>query len=635
MAPPDAKPAHAEPDGTGAERERKARREPTLPHGPEIEQLYQPKVDRAVLGRLLSYARPYRRMLAVAVILLLLVSGGELVFPLLTKRAIDQSITNRDLVSLAHISLLYLVLLLAVFGLRYIQTVLMQTTGQRIMADLRSSLFAHLERLDLTYFEKTPVGRIMTRLTGDVETLNDLFTSGLVSIFGDLLTLFGITGVLFWLNWKLALVILVVVPLLISSTMVFRAKVRTAYALIRVRVAAINAFLQENLTGISLVQLFGRERIQEERFLGLNVLHRDAFIRSVLYYSIYFPIVEFLESLALALILWYGGGEALRHALTLGSLVAFVQYSERFFRPIRDLSERYNILQSAMASSERVFDLLDTPPRIVSPEAPAEPPSSEYAVEFQDVHFSYVPGEEVLKGISFRVRRGESIALVGHTGAGKTTISALLGRFYDIQKGSILVDGRDVRAWPLSDLRRRIGIVPQEVFLWSGDIRLNIGLRGARDPSQVERAIRLVGIDRLADRFHGGGDGDEPAGAPGTVGERGSQLSVGERQLISFARALAADPPILLLDEATSSVDTESEQRIREALGVLLRGRTSIIIAHRLSTIRHVDRILVLHHGVLVEEGRHDELLRLGGIYARYYELEYRGQESLGEEVPV
>jgi ATP-binding cassette subfamily B protein len=605
-----------------------------------VERLYQPKVDRVVLGRLLQYARPYRARLLLAVGLLLAVSGAELLFPLLTRSAIDDCIRLRDLRGLGRLSLAYLGLLLAVFGVRYWQMVLMQATGQRITTDLRAGLFAHLQTLDARYFERHPVGRIMTRLTGDVETLNELFTSGLVAIFGDLITLAGIAGVLVWLHPGLALAALSVVPPLLVVTLIFRAKVRTAYALIRVRIAAINAFLQESLAGISLVQLFHREKLRAEEFGVLNAGHRDAFLRSVFYYSIYFPVVELLEAAALALILWYGGGAALREAITLGSLVAFIQYSERFFRPIRDLSERYNILQGAMASSDRIFDLLDTKPAIVSPARTevASPIASGAggplppAVEFRNVHFAYVSGEEVLQALSFSVARGESVALVGHTGAGKTTVSSLLARFYDVAAGSILVEGRDVRDWQPAELRRHVGMVPQEVMLWTGGVRLNVALRAGRPPERVEEAIRITGLSGLLRRFgEEGGASGECEGAPGafrpSVGERGTQLSSGERQLIAIARALAADPPILVLDEATSNVDTETEQRIRAALRELLHGRTSLVIAHRLSTIRHVDRILVLHHGRLVEEGRHEELLRRGGIYARYYELEYRGQE--------
>lgn len=629
MSRPEAKEGGRDRDAAEAARMKGAKRgaKPgTDDHseGPEVERLYQPKVDRVMLGRLLAYARPYRGRIVISILLLLALSGGELLFPMLTKWAIDTHIRNHDLGGLARISAVYLALLLVVFGLRYYQMVLTGLTGQRIVFDLRNGIFAHVQRLDLRYFDRNPVGRIMTRLTGDVETLNELFTFGLISIFGDLLTLFGIMGVMLWLNWKLALITLTVVPLLLTVTLIFRAKVRVAYALIRVRIAAINSFLQENITGISLVQLFHREDAHRRKFAGLNGAHRDAFIRSVLYYSVYFPVVELLEALALALILWYGGGQALQGALTLGALVAFIQYSERFFRPIRDLSDRYNILQGAMASSERIFELLDTPPGIVNPPQPVVPrPEAGSTVEFRDVRFGYTPGLEVLKGISFSVRPGESVALVGHTGAGKTTIAGLLARFYDVDHGAVLVSGTDVRQWDLHELRRQVGIVPQEVFLWSGGIRMNVALRAGRSQERLDSAIRVVGAGTFSGRSDGNGNALETE-----VGERGSQLSAGQRQLVAFARALAADPPILILDEATSSVDTETEQRIREALRVLLQGRTSLVIAHRLSTIRYVDRILVLHRGVLVEEGTHDELLRHGGIYSRYYELEYRGQEA-------
>ncbi|MCC7142425.1 MAG: ABC transporter ATP-binding protein [Candidatus Eisenbacteria bacterium] len=604
--------------------------------GVQAELLQAPKLDRRVLARLLGFVRPYRAWVAWSVVLLLLLSAGELAFPILTKRAIDDCIRPGDLRGLYLITTVYLGLLIAVFGLRYGQAVLTQRMGQQVMHDLRRRIFGHLQRLHLGYHERNPVGRTMTRLTGDVEVLNELFTSGLVSIFGDLLTLIGIAAVLLALNWKLALVTLAVVPLLFTASWIFRAKVRVAYGLTRLKVSAINSFLQENIVGITLVQLFNREARHRAQFEGLNAGHRDAFLKSVFYYSVFFPVVDFLEYLAVALILWYGGGQTIQNALSLGALVAFIQYSERFFRPIRDLSERYNVLQSAMVSAERIFELLDTEPTITSPAVAAVPAGTAPQlgsgaalaapgtllgqVEFRDVHFSYVQGEEILKGIRFTVRPGESVALVGHTGAGKTTITNLLTRFYDIDSGAILVDGLDVREWDLAALRRRIGVVLQDVFLWSGGVRLNVGLRSGLPTERIEAALRAVGADAVVERL--GGDLDAE------VGERGNRLSVGQRQLIAFARALAQDPPILLLDEATSSVDTETEIRIREALKVLLTGRTSLVIAHRLSTIRYVDRILVLHRGRLVEEGTHDELLAHGGIYSKYYQLEYQRQSE-------
>ena len=587
--------------------------------GFEEEQLQKAKLDHALMGRLIRYVSPYKGVLALGVLTLLAVSLLELAFPLLIKRAIDGHIQPGDLNGLVGISIVYLALLIVVFGLRYAQLYLTQLLGQRIMHDLRMQIFRHVQSLHIGYFDRNPVGRVMTRLTSDVEVLNQMFTSGVVSVFGDIVTLLGIMGILFYLNWKLALVTMLVVPLLFIASMIFRTKVRHAFAMVRIKVAAINAFLQENIAGISLVQLFNRQAIHHRTFDRLNGEHRDAYLQSVFYFSVFYPTVEFLESFAVALILWYGGGQIIQNALTLGALVAFIQYSERFFRPIRDLSERYNILQSAMASSERIFELLDTAPRIASPAQPQAAPGPKGQVEFRDVHFEYLPDEPILRGIRFTVQPGESVALVGHTGAGKTTISNLITRFYDVKDGAVCLDGLDVRQWDLPELRRQVAIVQQDVFLWSGGLKLNVGLRGGLPQERILDALQTVGATSLLERFSGGDL---------EVGERGNQLSVGERQLVAFARALAFDPPVLILDEATSSVDTETEQKIRKALEVLLSHRTSLVIAHRLSTIRHVDRILVLHQGRLAEEGTHEELLAAGGLYSKYYELEYRPQED-------
>ncbi len=594
-----------------------------MPPFPDEEPLYRTQIDRRLLRRLLELARPHRGILIGSVALLLVVSAMELTFPILMKRGIDTYIDGKDTRGLFHLSLVYLGLLIAVFFLRYFQQVLTQSLGQRIMFDLRRRLFSHVQGLSVSYFERNPVGRIMTRLTGDVEVLNDLFTSGLVSIFGDVVILLGIMTVMIVFDWRLAVVCFLVLPPLIWATFVFRARVRESYTTIRLKVAAMNTFLQENITGISLVQLFRREDASRATFDGLNREHRDAFLRSVQAHSIYFPVVELLEALAAALILGYGGDRVLTKAISIGALVAFVQYSERFFRPIRDLSERYNTLQGAMASSERIFELLDTQANVKPPVSPHTPVDARGEIVFDHVRFGYKTDEPVLHDLSFRIAPGEAIAVVGHTGAGKTTIASLLVRFYDVWGGSIRVDGIDVREYPIDTLRRRIAIVPQDVFLFSGSALRNIGLRDAEtDPERIRGAVAAVGATDFLERL--------PQGLETDLRERGNMLSVGQKQLLSFARALARDPRVLILDEATSSVDTQSEMKIREALRVLIRGRTSLVIAHRLSTIRHVDRILVLHKGKLVDQGTHDELLRREGIYAKLYQLEFKAQEEEG-----
>ena len=579
------------------------------------------QIDRRLLARLLLYVRPHRAQLAAAVALLVLLSLAELAFPLLMKTGIDRYIRTGDTAGLFRLSMIYLGLLAAVFVLRYTQMTATQGLGQRVIYDLRIRLFRHVQRLSLPYFERNPVGRVMTRLTNDVEVLNELFTSGLVSIFGDVLMLVGIVSIMLYLDVRLAVVCFLVLPPLFLATLLFRSRVREAYSVIRIKVAGMNSFLQETLSGISLVQIFRQERASAERFDRLNGDHRDAFLRSVRAYAVYFPVVELLETIAVALILAYGGSRVIEGGLTVGLLIAFIQYSERFFRPIRDLSERYNLLQGAMASSERVFELLDTPPEIASPERGRSPERVEGEIVFDSVRFGYKAGEPVLANLSFRIAPGESVALVGHTGAGKTTIASLLVRFYDAWDGSIRLDGIDLREWDLRDLRKRIAVVPQDVYLFSGSARRNIGLLDpAVSEERILEAIRAVGAEEFLRRIPGGLDAE--------LRERGSLLSVGQRQLLSFARALAHDPSVLVLDEATSSVDTRTELAIRRALRVLIRGRTSLVIAHRLSTIRHVDRILVLHRGNLVEQGTHDALLAGGGIYAKLYQLEFQIQEG-------
>ncbi len=592
-----------------------------MPPLPEDEPLYRTQMDRRLFLRLLSLARPHRLVLGSSVFLLILLSAAELSFPILMKIGIDSHIQKHDPAGLLRISMIYLALLIAVFALRYLQAVTTQGLGQKIMFDLRRKLFKHVQGLSISYFERNPVGRVMTRLTSDVEVLNELFTSGIVSIFGDVLMLAGIVTMMLLLDVRLALICFTVLPPLIAATFVFRSRVRSAYTTIRTKIAAMNAYLQEHLTGIAVVQLFRREEARALEFGKLNLEYQNAFLRSVRAYAVYFPTVEFLEVGVAAMILAYGGERVLSQTLTLGSLVAFFQYSERFFRPIRDLSERYNTLQGAMASSERIFELLDTEPEIHNSPQAVRPEQTRGEIRFEHVRFGYKQGEPVLHDLTFRIAPGESVALVGHTGAGKTTIASILLRFYEIWGGTIRIDGLDIRDWELACLRRRVAICPQDVYLFSGSAQRNIGLRDpAISGESVRRALDVVSARDFVEAL--------PQGYETELRERGNLLSVGQKQLLSFARALAHDPRVLILDEATSSVDTQTEIKIRSALPALIRGRTSLVIAHRLSTIRHVDRILVLHKGRLVEQGKHHELLALGGIYAKLYQLEFKQQEE-------
>jgi ATP-binding cassette subfamily B protein len=576
--------------------------------------------DARLMRRLLGYLRPYRGAAALAVVCLVAGSALSILQPFLIKVAIDEHISKYDITGLGGIAALYIMTLAGVFGLSYGQTWLINLTGQKIMRDLRMEIFRHLQKTDVSFFNKNPVGRLMTRVTTDVDALNELFTAGVISVFDDIFTLTGIIIFLFVLNYKLALAIVIILPLLAFVTLMFKIKVRYSYRLVRTAIARINAFLQENITGASVVQLFGQEARQYGRFKVVNKEHLDANILSIFYYAIFYPILQTISALAIGVIIWYGGHEVLSGTLTIGTLVAFIEYSNRFFKPISDLSEKYTILQSAMASSERIFKLLDTPPAITTPAMPKAAEATQGSIEFRGVSFAYNPGHPVLHDVSFKVSPGEKIAVVGATGAGKSTIISLLSRFYDVTDGSILVDGIDVRHYDLPGLRRSIGIVLQDVFLFSGNIEENIRLweTGITD-EQVRHAAETVHAARFIDKLDGKFD------AP--VGERGSSLSVGQKQLLSFARALAFNPKILVLDEATSSIDTETELLIRDALEKLMAGRTSIIIAHRLSTIQNADRILVLHHGRVREMGTHQELLRLKGIYWKLYQLQYNDPE--------
>lgn len=576
--------------------------------------------DAGLLRRLLVYLRPYIGPALAAVALLLAGAGLTLVPPALTQRALDVAIPRHDIGLLGTLAAVYLASLVLEFLAEYGQTLLTTYIGQRVMFDLRSQIFAHLQRLSIPYFDRHPVGRLMTRVTSDVETLNELFSSGVVTVFGDVFTLGAIMVMMLVTDWRLALVAFSVIPLVWLCASVFRTRVRVAFSDIRVRLARLNSFLQEHLSGMRVVQLFGREREAAAEFSRINHDHLEAHLRSITIYAVFFPVIELLSAVALALLLWYGGLRTLGGTLTVGVLAAFIQLTRRFFQPLQDLSEKFNLLQSAMASSERVFRLLDEQVTVPEPTAPVHLPKPVRGeVAFEGVWFRYAPdGPWVLKDVSFVASPGETVALVGHTGAGKTTIVNLLLRFYDPTRGRITVDGVDIRELSTAELRGLIGFVQQDLFLFAGDILHNLRLDAPIDEEAAVAAATRVGADRFVGRL--------PQGYRQVLGERGRNLSVGERQLLSFARALALDPRILVLDEATSSVDAETEAQIQRAIAELMAGRTSLVVAHRLSTILHADRILVLHHGEIRERGTHRELLGQGGLYARLYQLQLSGQ---------
>jgi ATP-binding cassette, subfamily B, multidrug efflux pump len=591
--------------------------------------------DSRLMKRLLQYMGPYKWSVIVALALVAVVTPLELAPPLLFGKAIDwylvpgsaQAIAiSKAKMGLVWISLVYLFVLAFDFLAQYIQIRIMQRVGQETMYDMRGEIFGRLQRLPMTYFDRNPVGRLMTRVTTDVDALNDLFAAGVVTMINDFFLLAVMAVVLFIIDARLAVDALAVLPLIFLVTLIFRKYVREANRKIRTAIARINAFLQEYISGMSVVQLFNREQKARAEFARRNKDNMLAWRDAILAYALFYPAVEFLNFATIALIYWAGGLRILHGALTLGVLTAFTMYAQRFFRPIQDLSEKFNILQSAMAASERIFKLLDEPITIDSNPNPEKLVAPRGEIEFRNVWFSYKnvehPADEdwVLRDVSFRIQPGQTFAIVGHTGAGKTTLISLLLRFYDIQRGQILLDGIDIRFLDLQELRRQFGIVLQDPFLFTGTIETNVRL-GTNGISRqaVERALDEVGLGDYVRSL--------PAGVASEVNERGSTLSVGQRQLISFARALAHDPRFLILDEATSSVDTKTELQIREALGRLLSGRTALVIAHRLSTIQHADRILVFHKGRLREEGAHQELLALRGIYYRLYQLQYKEQE--------
>jgi len=604
--------------------------------------------DRRLLWRFAGYLRPYLWLVAVVLCILPLTTAAKLAQPWLIKLAIDNHIVTGDLTGLPAIALYFLTLILAESLLSFLEVWLLQYLGQRVMQDIRLELFSHVQRLSTSFFDRTPTGSLVTRLTNDVEVLGEMFAAGIITVVGDFLLLAGIVGVMIWMNLHLSLVTFTVLPLLVWIAFTFRRRMRGAFRQVRARLANMNTFLGESINGMALVQLFNRQRGEQEEFTRLNGSYRDANMPVITWDAALYAAVETLSSVAVGLLIWYGSGEILSGALTFGALVAFIQYIEKFFAPIRDLSAKYSIMQGAMAALERLFNLLDC--REILPEAAPSPrpsPTSGEGVQarfsgdnkkvlppplmgggegegeqglpfirFRAVWFAYKEEEFVLKGFDLELRRGEKVALVGETGGGKTTVTRLLSRLYDVNRGGIELDGTDLRLIPLAALRRRIGIVLQDPYLFTGTVEDNICLGDDRVRPRVRQAAAMVGADRFITRLENGYAEE--------VRERGNNFSVGERQLISFARAVAFDPEILVLDEATASVDTESERLIQEGLRGLMAGRTTLVVAHRLSTIRDADRIAVIHRGEKVEEGNHDELMAAGGVYFRLYQLQFR-----------
>ncbi|NOT34906.1 MAG: ABC transporter ATP-binding protein [Candidatus Eisenbacteria bacterium] len=585
------------------------------------EERHDRALDRHLLRRLLGYLRPYRWQVALAILVGFVGTLVQLAGPYLTKQAIDHGIRHRDLPFLDQIAMLYLSVLAIGFFIGFLETQIMQRVGQRIMLDLRTALFARLQRLPVSYFDRNPVGRVMTRVTNDVDTLNELFTSGLVSFVGDFLTLIGIIIAMVQLNAELLGVTFSVIPLIVIATIAFRVVVRNSFREVRVALSRLNAFLNEHLSGMSTVQVLNREPRSFDEFQERNASHRDANLKTVAQHAVFFPVLELVGAIAISLIVWYGGRQVMWTGITLGTLVAFIQYTQRFFRPVSDMSEKYGILQQSMAAAERVFELLDAPedPALAHPDAAGlRPERLRGHIEFENVWFAYQDEEWVLQDVSLEIRPGERVAIVGPTGSGKTTLVSLLLRYYAPQRGVIRVDGVPIERYDVRALRSRLGVVLQDVFLFSGTIEGNLSLGRSRlDREAMLAAAREVGAEPFITRLDGG------YGA--VVRERGATFSAGQRQLVSFARALAHDPDVLILDEATANVDSRTEEQLQRAVRRLLAGRTSLVIAHRLSTLQDVDRIVVVHHGRVRENGTHAELIALGGLYARLYQLQSLG----------
>ncbi|MHB2154090.1 ABC transporter ATP-binding protein [Calditrichota bacterium GD2] len=575
--------------------------------------------DRKLFGRLLKYGLPYKQLILAGILLIIVASLLRIVGPYLTKLAIDDYIASGNFSKLKILAALYVGVLAVNFMVSYAQAYITQLLGQKVMYDLRSDIFGHLQKLSFRFFDRNPVGRLMTRVTSDVQALNDMFTQGVISIFGDLFLLTGIVIIMMYMNWRLALLTFTVIPVLFVITMIFKRKVRVVFRNVRKWLAQINTYVQENITGMSVVQVFNREEKNFEAFKQINWKHTEAYLKMIFYYAIFYPAIELVSAIALGIVLWQGGILKSEGLTTYGALVAFIQYAQMFFMPISDLSEKYNILQSAMASAERIFNLLDTRPDIASPAHGKWADPVRGKIAFKNVWFAYNEPDYVLKDVSFQIMPGEKIAIVGHTGAGKTSLINLLARHYDIQKGEIWIDDIEVRQWDLQRLRKSMAVVLQDVFLFSGSILENVRLHDQTiSEKQVVEACKQVNAHSFIEKL--------PNGYHTVLNERGTILSMGERQLLSFARALVVNPPILILDEATSNIDTETEILIQQAVQRLMEKRTALIIAHRLSTIQHVDRILVFHKGRLREEGTHQQLLSQRGIYYHLYQLQYKDQ---------